>query len=88
MLCTQANTARIYAPPIAIVEILSPKTHLRDRNEKRDLYRDHGVKRYLLADPKAMTLHDVDAGEQPEVHRLELHKGCTVELPSQWTTRR
>ena len=88
MLCSGADTTRIYAAPIAIIEILSPKTHLRDRNEKRDLYRDHGVKRYLLADPKTMTLHDVEASEQPEIHRLDLHAGCTVELPSQWTTRR
>lgn len=88
MLCSGGDTPRIYEAPIAIIEILSPRTHLRDRNEKRALYREHGVERYLLADPGAMTLHDVETGEQPETHRIDLHDGCTIELPRDWPKRR
>ena len=45
---TEAN---IQGAPDLVVEILSPSTSRRDWREKRDLYAEHGVKEYWLADP-------------------------------------
>ena len=87
VVCDDLEATRIHRPPRLIVEVLSPGTHLRDHDEKRDLYREHGVAYYLLADPKGWTLHDAFAQRQPGVHRLDLHDGCTVELPRDWPRR-
>lgn len=41
--------------PILVVEVLSPSTRRRDREQKRSLYMDAGVPEYWLLDPERGT---------------------------------
>ena len=48
VLCGDEPECFIDRPPLLIIEVLSNSTQLKDRNHKRDLYREAGVKHYLL----------------------------------------
>ena len=49
--------------PILVVEVLSPSTRRRDREQKRSLYTDAGVAEYWLVDPERGTVTVVRSGE-------------------------
>jgi len=51
-----------YGAPDLVVEVLSPSTAYRDRRTKFNLYQQHGVREYWLADPE---------GQYIEVYFLE-----------------
>ncbi|PLS19764.1 Uma2 family endonuclease [Bacillus sp. M6-12] len=42
--------------PDLVVEVLSPSTALKDRNQKFNLYEQHGVKEYWIIDPIHQTI--------------------------------
>jgi Uma2 family endonuclease len=42
---------RIYGAPDSVLEVLSPRTSLKDKREKRSLYERFGVKEYIIIDP-------------------------------------
>ncbi len=46
----------IIAAPDLVVEVLSDSTEQIDRNQKKELYANHGVKEYWIADPKKETI--------------------------------
>ena len=46
----------IYGAPDLVVEVLSPSTASRDRGAKKDVYEQHGVKEYWIADPKSKSV--------------------------------
>ena len=46
----------IKGAPSLVVEVISPSTSVRDREVKRDIYAEHGVSEYWLADPDAQTI--------------------------------
>ena len=48
--------------PSLVVEILSPTTRRRDRNQKRDLYLDAGVGEYWIVDAESATITVVRRG--------------------------
>jgi Uma2 family endonuclease len=50
--------------PILIVEILSPSTRRRDREQKRELYADAGVAEYWLVDPETRSIRAVIPGRR------------------------
>ena len=53
--------------PILVVEILSPSTRRRDREQKRELYADAGVAEYWLVDPETRSITVVVAGRHDVV---------------------
>jgi len=56
----------IERPPTLVVEVASPSTSLKDRNIKRSIYTDQGVKWYLLVDPKRKETKLLDLTIDPE----------------------
>ncbi len=50
IICGAIRKKYLDFPPLLIVEILSPATALRDRHTKFELYRQQGVKYYLIVD--------------------------------------
>ena len=50
LVCGEMNTDYLEFPPMLIVEILSPTSLVKDRNIKFELYRENGVKYYIMAD--------------------------------------
>lgn len=47
---------RAFGPPDWIIEILSPSTAKKDKNDKYELYQFAGVKEYWIVDPMSKTL--------------------------------
>jgi Uma2 family endonuclease len=52
--------------PLLVVEVLSPATRRRDREQKRAVYRDAGVAEYWIVDGEGQTITAVRSGE-PDV---------------------
>lgn len=50
IICGEVKKKYLNFPPSLVVEILSPSTALRDRHTKFELYRQQGVKYYLIVD--------------------------------------
>ena len=58
--------------PILIVEIASPSTRRRDREQKRELYLEAGVAEYWMIDPERRSVTVVRRGEADVVATREL----------------
>jgi Uma2 family endonuclease len=54
IICDQSSDF-ITKPPVLVIEILSPSTALRDKNMKFEIYRQNGVKYYIIVDPATKT---------------------------------
>ncbi len=80
VLCGDVPEGHVTQPPALIVEILSPSTALRDRNEKRGLYQDHGVAYYLIVDPRDNTIEAHRRNGQGEFQPFELTEGYEFTL--------
>ena len=60
--------------PFIAIEILSPTTAARDRNQKRRLYLEAGVEEYWIVDVDARVVERWRHGdERPEIIDRELH---------------
>jgi Uma2 family endonuclease len=58
--------------PLLIVEILSPTTRRRDRQQKRAFYMDAGVPEYWMVDPDEQTITRFRGDGDPETVTREL----------------
>jgi Uma2 family endonuclease len=71
-------------PPILVLEILSPSTIKNDRTIKFEIYREQGVKYYLLADyiKKAVEVYQLvdNFYKQVEISKFQLDKTCEIEF--------
>ena len=56
IVCKPIEKQYLDFPPAIVVEILSPSTHLKDKNTKYDLYQDFGIRYYLIIDPDKETI--------------------------------
>ncbi len=56
IICGSLEDDFLRYPPTLIVEIVSDSTRLKDRTTKFSLYEQHGVKYFLLVDPKKETI--------------------------------
>ena len=73
----------IRSVPVLIIEIFSPSTRLKDRNTKFNLYEQHGVKYYLMADPEKKSIEYFQLinnkyQEQKNIQTFELSNECTI----------
>lgn len=86
VVCGEFPERFIEHSPVAVVEVLSERTAEKDRTAKFALYRQAGVRYYLLVDPSR---HAIDAfalgpsGEYTQLEaadeiRMELHATCTI----------
>ncbi|MDR2649983.1 MAG: Uma2 family endonuclease [Clostridiales bacterium] len=58
ILCDRSKKSNrgIYGAPDLVVEILSPKTAIKDLTEKKDIYGKAGVREYWIVNPKEQTI--------------------------------
>jgi Uma2 family endonuclease len=82
VVCGEYPKGAMVDAPRLIIEIASPSTALRDRNEKQQLYGNAGVPHYLLADPETRELTDGFDSQRSGDHVITLHEGCSIKLPA------
>ena len=67
--------ANVKGAPALVVEVTSPSTGARDRAVKRNIYAEHGVREYWLADPDTKTVSvmvsEVEEFRESDVYGLE-----------------
>ena len=57
---TKLTEKNVQGAPDLVVEILSPNTALKDRNQKFEIYKKSGVKEYWIVDPYNLTIEVYD----------------------------
>ncbi len=82
IVCGDANEDFLNFPPVLIIEILSPNNMKNDRVIKFELYREQGVKYYLMADylKKTVEVYELIDNMYKEVNRnkFTIEKNCEV----------
>jgi|SRR6185437_2497487 len=76
IICGEIKKKYLDFPPSLVAEILSPATALRDRHTKYELYRQQGVKYYLIVDVDKKTI---------EVYMLQNGKYSLQEINNSYT---
>lgn len=89
--CKQINKAFLDFPAALVVEILSPATAMKDRNNKFYLYQSHKIPYYIIIDidKKEMEVFHLKNNAKYELELLKtdgkfifaLDKNCSVEVP-------
>ena len=88
IVCDKIEKKFLDFPPALVVEILSPSTSSKDRNEKMEIYQGQKVKYYLIVDPqfKKTEIYQIcnDKYEPvsitPEVFTFKLEEDCYIEV--------
>ncbi len=73
---------RIHGAPDLVVEVLSPSTESRDRNDKARLYWRHGVLEYWLVDTSRRTIEVFGAGRTGFELLAVYDEGDSLESPT------
>ena len=71
------------APPVLVIEILSPSTSHIDRGRKREIYAEAGVPHYWIVDPDgpAITIYELIDGAYTETAHASGAQNLTVSHP-------
>jgi Uma2 family endonuclease len=69
----------IEGAPDLVVEIISPKTAITDRQQKQKLYASQGVAEYWLVDPAAHSIEVLELGEEGYTLRGRFGPGDRLE---------
>jgi Uma2 family endonuclease len=82
IVCEELKTDFLEFPPTLIIEILSPSTMAKDRTIKFEMYRNQGVKFYIMLDyvkQNAEIFELIDNNyKQVEKSNFQLEKDCEV----------
>ena len=82
IVCGKIETDYLEFPPVLVVEILSPSTLVKDRNIKFELYRENGVKYYIMADytKETVEVFELIDNQYRSVEKNEfiLNNACSV----------
>lgn len=78
------ETDYIMSPPVLIVEILSTSSYTKDTQIKFQMYQEHGVKYYVIADPDTYTciVYVLNNGRYVQTNDtlFTLCEGCDITL--------
>ena len=84
IVCGKTTLEYLDFPPVLIVEIISPSSIKNDRVIKFEIYREQGVKYYILADYTKQTIEVFELIDnyykQVEKNNFLLEKNCFVEF--------
>lgn len=84
IVCGKVSSDFLEMPPVLIVEIVSPTSIKKDRNIKFELYRENGVKYYILADYSKTTIEIFqlidNLYKQVNISAFEIGKNCQIDL--------
>lgn len=88
IVCDKIEKKFLDFPPLLVVEILSPSTSSKDRNEKMEIYQSQKVKYYLIVDPqfkKTEIYQTVNNKYEPvaitpESFTFQLEEDCSIEV--------
>jgi Uma2 family endonuclease len=86
--CDKIEKKYLDFPPKLVVEILSPSTSSKDRNEKMEIYQWQKVKYYLIVDPqfKKTEIYQLITDKYepvaitPESFTFQLEEDCSIEV--------
>ena len=82
IICGKAGDDYLEFPPVLILEIISPSSVKKDRVIKFELYREQGVKYYLLADYLKQTVEVYQLIDnfykQVAINNFQLDKTCEI----------
>ena len=76
--------ARIWGAPDLVVEVLSPRTALRDRTTKLGWYRQYGVLEYWLVDVDRQSVDVIDLTQPNHVVRFSGRASIRSAVLDQW----
>jgi Uma2 family endonuclease len=76
-----STPANIRGTPDLVVEVLSPSTTSRDWRTKLDIYNEHGVREYWVADPEAQRVWVLTRGDGELKEVGNYGKGDTLISP-------
>jgi Uma2 family endonuclease len=84
VICGETKNDYLEFPPVLIAEVLSPSNIKTDRILKFELYREQGVKYYILADYLKETVEVYELIDnyykQVEKSKFQLDKNCEIEF--------
>ena len=84
VVCGKTETDFLEMPPVLIVEIISPNSLKKDRIIKFELYREQGVKYYILADYTKKTIEIFQLIDnyykQVDIFSFKIDKTCEIAL--------
>ena len=84
IVCGEPKNEVLEFPPVLIIEILSPYNLKNDRVIKFDIYRENGVKYYLMVDVQKETVEVYQLIDNfyklVPISTFELDKNCQMEL--------